>query len=392
MPALNNDISLSIVMPCLNEEKTIGICVDKALDSIKRMGIKGEVVVSDNGSTDNSVHIAQSHGARVVHQPLKGYGYSLMKGITEAAGKYVIMGDADDSYDFSDIEGFVRKLNEGYDLVMGSRLKGSIKPEAMSLSHRLGNPVMTLILNVMYRTGISDVNCGMRGFTKEAFNKLDLKCGGMEFASEFVVKATKEKIKITEIPITLYPDGRDRPPHLRTIHDGWRHLRFLLIYCPMFLYFVPGLTMITLGSTVLILGMFSSFKIGAMVFDFHVNFFASVFVISGFQLCMIGLFARSFAYINGFDKYDQSIKKFIERFSLERNLAISLALIGLGAFSFLLILIKWLFSGMGALFEVREAILGLTLLTVGFQLVSSSFFLSMLLMEHPRNADNKQID
>ncbi|MGB3057561.1 MAG: glycosyltransferase family 2 protein, partial [Candidatus Omnitrophota bacterium] len=206
MNSQNSEIELSVVMPCLNEEKTLGTCIKKAIGSMEKMGIKGEVVISDNGSTDNSVEIAESLGARVVYEPTKGYGNALVKGITEARGKYVIMGDADESYDFSDIERFVNKLREGYDLVMGTRLKGEIKKGAMPLLHRIGNPLMTRFLNMLYKTGISDVHCGMRAFSKEAFNKLDLKCGGMEFASEFVIKAVKEKLKITEIPITLYKD------------------------------------------------------------------------------------------------------------------------------------------------------------------------------------------
>ncbi|MFH1552844.1 MAG: glycosyltransferase family 2 protein [Candidatus Omnitrophota bacterium] len=385
----NNEILLSVVMPCLNEEETVGTCIKKAFSSIEKMGIKGEVVIADNGSTDRSISIAESLGARVVAESIKGYGKALIKGISESRGKYVLMGDADDSYDFSSIEGFVEKLKEGYDLVMGTRLKGEIKKGAMSLSHRLGNPVMTWILNIFYRTGISDVNCGLRAFTKKAFEKLDLKCGGMEFASEFVVKSIKEKLKIAEIPIILYKDGRSRPPHLRTIHDAWRHLRFLLIYCPTFLYMIPGLLLFTSGFFILTRGLFTPFQVGHFTIDFHFNFLGSVLSITGFQLCMLGLLARSFAYIKGFDKYDKFIINYVKTFSLERSLIIGILAIGFGLVFFMTILAKWIIGNFGELFEVRKGIIGITLIAIGFQYISSSFFLSMLLME---DVEKKQLD
>ncbi|MGB2631270.1 MAG: glycosyltransferase family 2 protein [Candidatus Omnitrophota bacterium] len=384
MNSQNSEIELSVVMPCLNEEKTLGTCIKKAIGSMEKMGIKGEVVISDNGSTDNSVEIAESLGARVVYEPTKGYGNALVKGITEARGKYVIMGDADESYDFSDIERFVNKLREGYDLVMGTRLKGEIKKGAMPLLHRIGNPLMTRFLNMLYKTGISDVHCGMRAFSKEAFNKLDLKCGGMEFASEFVIKAVKEKLKITEIPITLYKDGRERRPHLRTFHDGWRHLRFFLIYSPVFLYLLPGILLLFIGFLILISGLFVPIRIGNVTFDYHINFLAAVMAIIGFQLCTIGILARSFAYIKGFDKYDRFIERYLKRFSLERNLVLGSIITGVGIAFFVIILVKWLITGLGPLFEVRRAILAVTLFAIGFQYISSSFFLSMLLMESER--------
>jgi len=378
------DIKLSVVMPCLNEEKTVGTCIKKALDAFKRMGIEGEVVISDNGSNDKSVEIAKYFGARVVHQPLKGYGNALLKGIEEAKGKYIIMGDSDDSYDFSALDGFVKKLDEGYDLVMGTRLKGQIEKGAMTLLHRLGNPVMTLILNTLYHTGISDVNCGQRGFTKEAFNKLGLKCGGMEFASEFVVKAVKEKLKITEIPIVLHKDGRGGPPHLRTFQDGWRHLRFLLIYSPTFLYFVPGVIMSLMGFFILTRGLFIPFKILHFTVDFHFSFIGSALAITGFQLCLVGLFARAFAYIKGFDKYDSFIKKYLDTFSLEQNLILGLSSIALGMVFFITILYKWIASNFGALFEVRKGIVGVTFIVIGFLYISHSFLMSMLMMEYSK--------
>ena len=383
MPEVNN-ILLSIVMPCLNEESTLGDCIKKAFEAINGMHIKGEVVVADNGSTDNSVNIARSMGARVIVEPLKGYGNALIGGIKQSYGKYVIMGDADGSYSFLDSGKFVSKLNEGFDVVMGSRLKGKIEKGAMSLSHRLGNPVMTWFLNLLYHANISDVNCGLRAFTRDAFEKLDLKCGGMEFASEFVVKAAKERLKISEVPITLYKDGRSRPPHLKTFQDGWRHLRFLLIYSPTFLYMLPGAALFLTGFFILIKGLFTTFKIWHFTIDYHVSFLGAAFTIIGFQFCMLGLFARSFAYIKGFDKHDRFIKNYINKFSLERNLVYGLLMTAFGMLFFVTILVKWISSGFGPLFEVRKGIIGVTLLAVGFQYIASSFFLSMLYSEAPK--------
>ncbi len=368
-------------MPCLNEEVTLGNCIKKALASIEKMGIKGEVVVSDNGSTDRSVEIARSLGARVVHQPRKGYGNALMKGIRESRGKYIIMGDADESYDFSNIEGFVEKLREGYDVVMGTRLKGKIEKGAMSLLHRLGNPVMTFILNVLFKVGISDAHCGLRAFTKASFEKLELKCGGMEFASEHVVKAAKEKLKVTEIPITLYPDKRNRPPHLKTFEDGWRHLRFLLLYSPTFLYLIPGLSMFAIGLLGLLVGLLTPFTIMGFRIDYHFTFLASVLTITGFQICVLGILARSLAYVKGFDKYDRFIVDFVHQFSLEKNLAFGFLLIIWATVVFVYILAKWLLTQFGPLFEVRSGIVAVTLFAVGLQYIFCSCLLNMFLME-----------
>ena len=381
------DMLLSVVMPCLNEEKTIGICIKKAREAIKNMGIKGEVVVADNGSTDNSVNIAVSLGARVVHQDKKGYGMALIKGIKESKGRYVIIGDSDDSYDFSRIEDFLKKLTEGNDVVMGSRLRGSIEPGAMSLSHRIGNPVMTWLLNLLFNTGVSDINCGMRAFSKDAFQKMELKHAGMEFASEFVIRASKERLRMSEVPIHYYRAGRNRPPHLRTFKDGWRHLRFMLIYSPSLAYLFPGVIIFTLGFLILGRGLYAPFRLGPVVIDYHFNFLGSLAVIIGFQLCTTGLFARSFAYIRGFDKYDIFIERFIRNFSLERGAILSIALMGLSMLFFGIILFKWLASGFGPLAETRNAITAVTLFILGFQYLTFSFFISMLLMDYDKKDD-----
>src|SRR5262245_57450372 len=233
LPTLEDDIQVSVVMPCLNEARTVGTCVDKARRELERLGARGEVVIADNGSTDGSQDIAREHGARVVPVTRKGYGAALQGGIAAARGKYVIMGDADDSYDFSRLEPFIEKLYVGNDLVMGNRFKGGIRPGAMPWLHKyVGNPVLTGILNLFFRTPIRDAHCGLRAFRKDSYQELGLTTPGMEFASEMVVKACLKRHDITEVPIVLHPDGRDRPPHLRSFRDGWRHLRFLLLMCP----------------------------------------------------------------------------------------------------------------------------------------------------------------
>src|SRR5438132_3039775 len=240
---------VSIVMPCLNEARTVGRCVEKAGHALQELGINGEVVVADNGSTDGSQTIAREHGARVIDVERRGYGSALQAGIAAARGTYVIMGDADDSYDFSRIEPFVSKLRAGHDLVMGNRFQGGILPGAMPWSHRyIGNPILSGILNLFFHTPIHDAHCGLRGFRKDAYARLGLTTPGMEFASEMVVKASMQRQKITEVPIVLHPDGRDRPPHLRSFRDGWRHLRFLLLHCPLWLYLVPAALLLVVGS------------------------------------------------------------------------------------------------------------------------------------------------
>src|SRR5215471_18366249 len=238
---VDEEFEVSVVMPCLNEAKTVGRCVEKAISALRSLGVHAEVVVADNGSTDGSQEIAQAHGARVVSVPHRGYGHALRVGIQAARGRFIIMGDADDSYDFTALEPFIEQLRAGYDLVMGNRFRGGIRPGAMPWLHRyVGNPMLTGILNLFFRSPIGDAHCGLRGFRKDSSAKLNLGAHGMEFASEMVVKASVSHQKISEVPIVLYPDGRDRPPHLRSFRDGWRHLRFLLLLCPLWLYLIPS--------------------------------------------------------------------------------------------------------------------------------------------------------
>ena len=242
--SMREQLALSILMPCLNEAETLAVCVRKAKASLTQSGLRGEVIVADNGSSDGSVQIAEELGARVVHVPEKGYGNALRAGIEAAQGKWIIMGDADDSYDFSDLDRFVEKLQQGYHLVMGCRLPsggGTIMVGAMPWKHRwLGNPVLSWVGRLFFKCPVHDFHCGLRGFSREAYEQMDLRTTGMEFASEMVIKATVKSLRITEVPITLFKDGRSRPPHLRSWRDGWRHLRFMLLFSPTWLFLVPG--------------------------------------------------------------------------------------------------------------------------------------------------------
>lgn len=371
-------------MPCLNEARTLAGCIAKARDAIDRHGLAGEVIVADNGSTDGSQQIAQDHGARVVNVADKGYGNALIGGIAAAKGRYIVMGDADDSYDFSSIFPFVQKLREGYQLVMGCRLPsggGRIVPGAMPWKHRwIGNPALTAIGRLFFRSPIHDFHCGLRAFSKEAIERLDMHTTGMEFASEMVIKATLEGLKIIEIPITLYKDGRDRPPHLRSWQDGWRHLRFMLLYSPRWLFLMPGLFFFWLGTLGLIWLLPGPRQIGRVVFDVHTLLFAGLLCLIGFQLVWFSVFANVFAVTEGLlpQKYLSRLFKFIK---LESGLVLGflLSLAGLG----LLIgaLAYWRLFTFGPLpytWTMRLVIPAVVLLGLGVQIIFSSFFLSIL--------------
>ncbi|MFH1861604.1 MAG: glycosyltransferase [bacterium] len=350
----SEELEVSVVMPCLNEEVTVGICIRKAKETMERLGIKGEVVISDNGSTDRSIEIAESLGARVVHEPKQGYGNAYIRGLNEARGKYIIMADSDDSYDLTDLERFIIPLRQGYDMVMGSRLKGEIKPGAMPPLHRyLGNPVLSGFLNLLYRTGISDAHCGMRAFTKEALQKMHLRTEGMEFASEMVIKASKAQLKITEVPITLYPDARNRPPHLRSFRDGWRHLRFMLMYSPKHLFGIPGIIMM-LGGLVLLALYFWRAE------NLFLGILGGILTLTGWTIQRFGFYARTHQFTEEFPDWDLPLQKFFKRFSLEKGLILGIlrTLIGifllLGANQFVvyyerLLLLGFLVCGYGTL-------------------------------------------
>ena len=370
---------LSVVMPCLNEEETLGICIQKANDTIAALGIDAEVVIADNGSTDRSVEIAESLGARVVHQPLKGYGNAYLAGFAAARGKYLMMGDSDDSYDWTEIGRFLEPLRAGADMVMGTRLKGTIQPGAMPFLHRyLGNPVLTGILNILFRTGISDAHCGMRAFTRGAYDRMHMRTTGMEFASEMVINASKAKLDIREIPITLHPDKRTRAPHLRTWRDGWRHLRFMLMYSPTWLFLIPGAVLLALGLVLLALLYPGPVIVFGRELDVHTMMLGSLFTILGVQVITTGLFAKVYSYERHFDRRDPLLRRLARSFNLERGLLLGLLVFASGFVLDLSVLMQWARVDFGPLSALRPAIVGGTLMAVGAQAVFSSFFLSML--------------
>jgi len=375
----NAALDVSVVIPCLNEAQSIALCIDKAIAACTEAGIHGEVVVSDNGSTDGSIDIAQKHGARVVHAPLKGYGHALRKGIEEARGAFIIMGDADESYDFLEVPRFVVKWREGYDVVMGNRFQGEIKPGAMPWHHKyIGNPILSGILKLFFHTDINDAHCGMRGFTKDVYQRMDLRTTGMEFASEFVIKAVKLGARMTEIPITLWPDKRGRPPHLRSFRDGWRHLRFMLLYAPNWLFLVPGGLLAVLGMALVCWLLPGQRQVGGIVFDIHTMLFGMVFVLLGVQIMSIGLFAKVFSYSERFVPPEYSLEPLLKRVTLEQGLIVGTVLALLGLAGDVWVFWQWAASDFGPLQQMRGVIFWSLWFFLGMQVIFSSFFLSML--------------
>jgi glycosyltransferase involved in cell wall biosynthesis len=375
-------IELSVVMPCLNESATVGACVQKALGAMKQLGIRGEVIVADNGSTDGSQQIAVEHGARVVPIQLRGYGSALQGGIAAARGQFILMGDADESYDFTQLGGFIGKLREGYDLVMGNRFQGGILPGAMPALHRyLGNPVLTGIGRLFYKSPVGDFHCGLRAFRKDAIERLELRALGMEFASEMVVKATAFGLRITEIPTTLSPDRRDRAPHLRTWRDGWRHLRFLLLYSPRWLFLYPGMALFVLGIILSAILLPAPRRVGNIVFDVDTLLFAAMATLIGFQSVVFAAFTKTFAISEGLLPEDVRLTRIFRYFTLEVGLIVGALLILAGAGAWVLGLEYWRIRQFGPLDPektLRIVIPGVVCFTLGFQVVLSSFFLSVL--------------
>jgi glycosyltransferase involved in cell wall biosynthesis len=371
-------VELSIVMPCLNEAETLEICIKKAKDYLEKYNVAGEVIIADNGSTDGSQEIAMRLGARVVNVDRRGYGSALQGGIAAARGEYVIMGDADDSYDFSNLHPFLAKLRQGYDLVMGNRFRGGIKPGAMPPLHRfLGNPVLTWVGRVLFTSPCGDFHCGLRGFKTTTIRELDLHTTGMEFASEMVVKATLYRLNITEVPTTLSPDGRSRPPHLRSWRDGWRHLRFLLLYSPRWLFLYPGILLMLLG----LVAMIWIAPETRGIFDVHTLLFASTALIVGFQTAAFAVFSKMFAIREGLLPQDRRLKRFLKYINLETGLILGgiLLLFGLGSSVYAFEL--WSSRSFGALEPssmMRVVIPAVTALALGVQVIFSSFFLSIL--------------
>jgi len=375
----DSPLEVSVVIPCLNEARSIAACIDKALAAFARANVRGEVVVSDNGSTDGSIELSREHGARVVHATVKGYGHALRKGIEEAHGTFIVMGDADDSYDFSELPRFVEKWREGYEIVMGNRFRGEIKEGAMPWLHKyLGNPVLSGILNLFFRSGVGDAHCGMRGFTKDAYMRMDLRTTGMEFASEFVIKAAKMRLKMTEIPITLWPDRRGRPPHLRSFPDGWRHLRFMLLYAPNWLFLAPGALLAVVGTALVFWLLPGPRRVGGVEFDIHTMFFGMIFVLLGVQILSIGFFAKVFSLSERFAPAERSLEGLLSRVTLETGLILGAVLAVAGFAGDVWVFRQWAASDFGGFQQMRGLIFWSLWFFVGVQIVFSSFFLSML--------------
>ena len=393
---MQNECELTILMPCLNEAETLAGCIEKARTGLERVGLRGEVLVADNGSSDGSMAIAEKAGARVVTVKEKGYGSALRAGIEAARGKWVIMGDADGSYDFSRIEEFVERLREGFDLVMGCRLPGGggmIAPGAMPWKNRwIGNPTLSFIGRLLFKCPARDFHCGLRGFAKEPCRELQLKTTGMEFASEMVIKATLKSLRITEVPIILHPDGRSRPPHLKPWRDGWRHLRFMLIYSPRWLFLMPGLVLVVLGASASAALALAPVHIGNVEFSIGTLAVACMSVIVGTQLVAFACFTKVFAIGEGLLPQDARFSRVFKTFSLEKGICFGLAFLILGLGLLLHGVWIWKRAGYGPLSygdNMRRLLPAVTLIVVSIQTVFSSFFMSVLGLKtdsrHPPN-------
>jgi glycosyltransferase involved in cell wall biosynthesis len=376
------EVEFSVVMPCLNEAETLATCIQKAQRSLAENNVRGEVIIADNGSSDGSQEIATGLGARVVNVKSRGYGNALMGGIAAAKGKYVIMGDADDSYDFAHLDPFIRQLRAGFDLVMGNRFLGGIKKGAMPPLHRyLGNPVLTTIGRLFFRSPVGDFHCGLRGFSKSAVTNLNLQTTGMEFASEMVVKATLNSMRIAEVPTTLSPDGRTRAPHLRSWRDGWRHLRFLLLYSPRWLFLYPGGLLMLAGLIVMLWLVPGPKKIGTVTFDVHTLLFGAAAIIIGFQSILFAVFTKIFAISEGLLPEDDRLNRAFRYLTLEVGLIAGLLLIIAGLSGTVYAYWYWdqlSFGNLDPTQTMRVVIPAVTCLAVGCQTLFSSFFLSIL--------------
>jgi glycosyltransferase involved in cell wall biosynthesis len=375
-------VEVSVVMPCLNEAETLASCIQKAQSAIEKDGLSAEIIVADNGSTDGSQAIAKELGARLVPVARKGYGSALIGGIEAARGEFVIMGDADDSYDFTAIAPLIEKLRGGFDLVVGNRFRGGIERDAMPWLHRwIGNPVLTLISRLFFHTPVGDMHCGLRGFRKDAFARMRLKATGMEFASEMVIKASLKGMRITEVPVTLRPDGRTRAPHLRTWRDGWRHLRFMLLFSPRWLFLYPGIALFAIGligGAALEIG---PVKVGPFGFDISTLLLAGFCCLIGYQLVVFAVFTKVFAMREGFHPPNAAYAAMFRYVRLETGLVLGLLMVVLGIGGLILAVLSWQVLGFGVLdprTTMREVIPAAVLLTLGVQTVFASFFLSIL--------------
>jgi len=381
-------LKVSAVIPCLNEEDTLGICIKKAWHCFKKLGVDGEVVVGDNGSTDRSVEIAESLGARVVHQPIKGYGAALTAGIEAAEGDIIVMADADDSYDWSAMGPFVEKIEEGYDLVMGNRFKGGIRPGAMPLLHRyLGNPALSTLARIFYCAPVGDFHCGMRAFTKEAYQKMKPRTTGMEFATEMVTNSARSGLRIIEIPTVLYPDKRTRAPHLRSFRDGWRHLRFIMTYAPNYLYIVPGALLLVLGLLLQFALIDGPIRLFGHYVGIHFLALGSLLSLVGFNVVTLGVLAKVIITHQHPRLKNGLMKWLLNYFTLEAVLIVGVVLLLVGAGIDIALLWRWLSVGGPMEDSVHIAFVATNAIALGVNTIFSSFLLNMFIIEEKEESN-----
>ena len=373
-------ITVSVVMPSLNEENTIGICINKVLEVFKKYNIDGEIIVSDN-STDRSPEIARSLGAKVITPKKRGYGNAYIEAFKHAKGKYIVLADADNTYDLSEVPKFLEPLMDNKaDLVIGNRFKGNILNGAMPWLHRyIGNPLLTKTLKMLFKVKVSDAHCGMRAITKPSLEKMNLKMGGMEFASEMIIEASRKKQRIMEVPINYYP--RIAKSKLRSFRDGWRHLRFMMLYSPNVIFLVPGSILFIIGLILTILLASGPFTLGSMVMDIHPLVLANLMLIVGFQIIIFGLYTKIYGVINGIIEQDRIIQLFLNYHSLEKELITGFILLLIGIGIDLKIILYWISKGMGELAELRNAIIASSIASIGIQMIFSALFISVLMLD-----------
>lgn len=373
-------IEVSVVMPCLNEAESIRRCIEKAKKALSKAGLKGEVVVADNGSDDGSPEIARAHGARVMHEAQRGYGSAYQCGIEATRGKYIVIGDADDTYDFGTIERFIEPLREGYDFVIGNRFQGEMARGAMPKLHQyVGNPILSAVLRGMFKTSIGDVHCGMRSFTREAYDKMELQTTGMEFASEMVIHAARAKLKMLEIPINY--GHRVGESKLRTFRDGWRHLRFMFLYSPDHLFIIPGVILFVIGFAIMAALMRGPIIIHGRSFDIHFMLAGGFLTIVSVQILCLGVLAKAYSFTEHFQKDDKLIAWLLRHFTLEKALVIGGAGVVVGVIFAGGVLWRWVASGFGELQAVRPLFFGSVILVNSLQFTFNSFLLSMMTIQ-----------
>jgi glycosyltransferase involved in cell wall biosynthesis len=387
------DLELTVLMPCLNEAQTLEVCIRKARGAMDELGVAGEVLIADNGSTDGSQALAEEGGARVVDVSERGYGAALRAGIAAARGRFIVMADADDSYDLGALAPFLEQLRAGHDLVMGNRFRGGVAPGAMPPLHRyLGNPVLTFIGRLFFRSPCRDFHCGLRGFTRAAARRMDLRSRGMEFASEMVVKATVMKMNICEVPTTLQPDGRNRPPHLRSWRDGWRHLRFLLMYSPRWLFLLPGLALMLVGLVLGAVLVWRPLSIGGVTLDIHTLLYCAGMVAIGFQAVLFAVLTRVFAVTEGLLPATPFYSRLFRHVTLEAGLLTGAGLVLLGLVGSLSAVAYWSRQQLGEIdptVTMRAVIPSVLALVLGCQTVLFSFFFSILGLRRVNTGDDK---